>query len=88
MPAYNGKTSTSLKQNLPVLHQAARRHVNGTRFDLPSALVAHLMVDHQRARLQPQFSQPPRNVALDTYRKGAKITDRRVPPGYRQTQTV
>ena len=88
MPAYNGSKSTRVTQNLVVMGANAPRYNHGSRFDLPSSLVAHLMNDHQRARLQPEFIRPPLNVAVDTYRDGAKIADRRVPPGYRQTQTV
>jgi len=88
MPAYIGSNSTRVTQNLVVSGAHAPRYSHGSRFDLPSSLVAHLMNDYQSARRQPKFVRPPLNVAVDTYRHGAKIADRRVPPGYRQTHTV
>lgn len=52
----------------------------------PSAFVAQVLTTHTRAAGPAQELITPRNPALDAYRAGGRVTERRMPAGYGWTE--
>lgn len=70
-------------------HTGERRQGNRRRpTQYPSAFVAQVLSSHRRADTTMQEIITPRNPAVEAYRAGSRVSERRMPAGYSLAATI
>jgi len=57
-------------------------------YPYPAAFVTQIMTEDRRTVGTPVYMRPPRNSAVEAYRAGAGITQRRAPSGLSHAEDV
>lgn len=84
--AYHNDTNVS--RNLPVPIGPARAKPSLKRLSPASYFVSHLIAEKQRVDVQRARNRSTPQIATSTYERGASITIKRMPAGYRLASTI
>ncbi len=87
MSAYSRPRRISSEHIQPLIGGTIRR-ARQMRYDLPASIVTQMMAERQRSAGVAVLAGPPRNPAVEAYRRGSEATVRRMPSGFGHTDTV
>ncbi len=64
------------------------RRATDRAYPYPAAFVTQIMTEDRHAVGNPIYMRPPRNSAVEAYRAGAGITQRRAPSGLSHAEDI